>query len=249
VSEWWQSFFDGRWGDVQLEWARSLTEEQVDHVEERLRLLPGSDVLDVPCGEGRIGRALAGRGHRVTGVDLTERFLREGRRMAEADGVQMEWVRADMRDLEFDGSFDAVVNYWGSFGYFDAEGDRRFAAGVARALRPGGRFLVDTHTLETVLPEFEEHLWQRVGEHLVLQEVRFDHETSRVETAWTFVGPDGGRAVQDSSIRLYSYAELTALLAGVGFVSFEAVDPTSGEPFALGADRLTVIATKSTEEE
>jgi hypothetical protein len=118
--------------------------------------------------------------------------------------------------------------------------------GIARALRPGGRLLIETHTLETVLPIFTEGTWQRVGESLVLRQQRYDHELARVNAEWTLIGPDGSREVVESSIRLYSYAELTGLLRGVGFVSFDAYDTTSGEPFALGADRLTLVATKPT---
>jgi SAM-dependent methyltransferase len=245
VSEWWESFFESRWIDVQLGWAALTTDDDIAVFEKHLRLEPGSAVLDVPCGEGRIGRALARRGHRVTGVDITERFLEEGRRRAEADGVEMRFVHGDMRELGFAGEFDAAVNFWGSFGYFDADGDRAVAEGVARALRPGGRFLIETVSLETLLPDFREQMWNRIGDAIVLHENRFDHERSRVETEWTFIGPEGDRDVRDSSIRIYSYAELTDLLREVGFVSFDAYDTTSGEPFGLGADRLTLVAAKA----
>lgn len=245
MTEWWESFFEGRWLRVQLSWADLVADDDTAELERHLRLDPASAVLDVPCGEGRIGRALAKRGHRVTGVDITEAFLDEGRRRAEADGVEMRFLHGDMRDLRFDGEFDAGVNFWGSFGYFDAEGDRAAAEGVARALRPGGRFLIETVSLETMLPDFREQMWNRMGETLVLHENRFDHERSRVETEWTFIGTNGEREVRDSSIRVYSYAELTELLRTVGFVSFDAYDTTSGEPFGLGADRLTLVATKA----
>jgi SAM-dependent methyltransferase len=245
VGEWWESFFDGRWIDVQLGWVELTTDEEIEDLEDHLRLEPRSNVLDVPCGEGRVGRALARRGHRVTGVDITERFLEQGRRRAEADHVEMRFAHGDMRALAFAAEFDAAVNFWGSFGYFDADGDRAVAEGVARALRPGGRFLIETVSLETLLPDFREQLWNRMGDAIVLHDNRFDHERSRVETQWTFIGPDGDREVRDSSIRVYSYAELTALLRDVGFVSFDAYDTTSGDPFGLGADRLTLVATKA----
>jgi SAM-dependent methyltransferase len=244
MSEWWASFFTGRWIDVQLSWGALMPDEEVDDLERHLRLGPGSDVLDVPCGEGRIGRSLAKRGHRVVGVDITEAFLEEGRRRAEADGVEMRFVRGDMRELSFDAEFDAAMNFWGSFGYFDAAGDRSVAQGVARALRPGGRFLIETVTLETLLPRFREQIWHRMGETVVLQQTHFAHETSRVETEWTFIAPDGEREVRDSSIRMYSFAELTALLREAGFDAFDAYDTTTAEPFGLGADRLTLIAMK-----
>ena len=245
MGEWWESFFDGRWIDVQLGWAELTTDEETEDLERHLRLQPGSDVLDVPCGEGRIGRGLAKLGHHVTGVDITERFLDEGRRRAEANGLEMRFLAGDMRALTFDDEFDAAMNVWGSFGYFDADGDRAVAEGVARALRPAGRFLIETISLETVLPDFREQLWNRMGDTLVLHDNRFDHERSRVETEWTFIGPNGEREVRDSSIRVYSYAELTELLREAGFVSFDAYDTRSGEPFGLGADRLTLVATKA----
>jgi cyclopropane fatty-acyl-phospholipid synthase-like methyltransferase len=245
MSEWWASFFTGRWIDVQLSWGALTQDEEVDDLERHLRLEPGSAVLDVPCGEGRIGRALAKRGYHVTGLDITDSFLEEGRRRAEADGVEMRFVHGDMRELSFDGEFDAAVNFWGSFGYFDADGDRAVVAGVSRSLRPGGRFLIETITLETLLPQFREQIWHRQGEMVVLQQTHFDHETSRVDTEWTFMAPDGEREVRDSSIRVYSYAELTALLRECGFVAFDGYDTNSGEPFALGADRLTLVATKA----
>jgi SAM-dependent methyltransferase len=246
MAEWWESFFGGRWGDVQLEWGGATTDEEIDALEDRLGLRPGSHILDVPSGDGRIGRRLAARGYRVTGVDITDRFLDAGRRAAEVDRVEVRFVKADMRDLGFESEFDAAVNYWGSFGYFDEDGDRRFADVVARSLRRGGRFLIETHTLETVLPIFSEGTWQRVGEWFVLREQRYDHELARVDTEWTLIGPNGVRETADSSIRLYTYAELTSLLREVGFVSFDAYDTGSGEPFGLGADRLTLVATKPT---
>ncbi|MGZ4146376.1 MAG: class I SAM-dependent methyltransferase [Actinomycetota bacterium] len=244
MSEWWEDFFESRWLDVQLGWAELLTDDEIDDLEAHLRLEPESDVLDVPSGEGRIGRSLAKRGHHVTGIDITDGFLEEGRRRAKDQGVVMRFMRGDMRELAFDGEFDAVMNVWGSFGYFDAEGDRAVAEGAFRALRPHGRFLIETITLETLLPEFREQLWHRMGEVVVLQENHFVHETSRIETEWTFIGSSGERDVRDSSIHIYSYAELTTLLREVGFTSFDAYDTTSGEPFALGADRLTLVATK-----
>jgi hypothetical protein len=89
-------------------------------------------------------------------------------------------------------------------------------------------------------------MWHRMGDTIVVQQTAFDHERSRVETEWTFIGVTGERDVRDSSIRVYSYAELTTLLREIGFTSFDAYDTTTGEPFGLGADRLTLVATKPT---
>jgi len=65
----------------------------------------------------------------VAGVDISDRFIDEGRRRANGGGADIRFLHGDMRDLRFDAEFDAAVNYWGSFGYFDDDGDRRFASG------------------------------------------------------------------------------------------------------------------------
>jgi hypothetical protein len=150
-----------------------------------------------------------------------------------------------MRDLSFESEFEAAVNFGGSFGYFDEEGNARAAEGVRQALRPGGRFLIDTPTPETVFPRFREKMWLSAQEALVLSENRYDHETGRIDGAWTVVAPDGRREMLHSSIRLYTYRELVMLLRAAGFGQIEGFDAENLEPFALGASRLMLVATKA----
>jgi len=100
---------------------------------------PGMRILDVPCGEGRIAGRLARHGCDVVGVDQSELFLE----IAEQRWPSVSFVRADMRQLAFEGEFDAVVNWFTSFGYFDRTENDEVLVGFARALRPGGRLLLE----------------------------------------------------------------------------------------------------------
>lgn len=117
-----------------------------------LALPPGARVLDVGCGAGRYARALAALGLRVTGVDLSESLLAQARRRSPGLPGAPTYVRADMRDLPFGPQFDGAVSLFTSFGYFERpEDDARVVASVARALVPGGRFLLDVLNAEAVL--------------------------------------------------------------------------------------------------
>ena len=72
----------------------------------------GSPCLDVCTGTGGIARALARRGSRVVGFDLSPGMLRHARRKARAAGVadRAQWVRMDARRIAFrDDSFPLVV--------------------------------------------------------------------------------------------------------------------------------------------
>ena len=81
---------------------------------------------------------LSRRGYRVTGVDRTESYLGEARRRSDDQGLEVEWVRADMRSFARPEAFDVVLNMYTSFGYFeDAADDRLAAQAFLNALVPG----------------------------------------------------------------------------------------------------------------
>ena len=136
-----------------------------DHLEERsdaetdliwrlLELQPGMEVLDLACGHGRIANRLAGRGCRVTGLDSTELFLDHARRDAAERGVSVEYVRGDMRELPWRDRFDAIVNWFTAFGYFDDPGNQRVLAQAAAALRPGGRIALEMSNYLRLLRDY-----------------------------------------------------------------------------------------------
>ncbi|MGD9570386.1 MAG: cyclopropane-fatty-acyl-phospholipid synthase family protein [Thermoleophilia bacterium] len=243
-TEWWRTgIFEGPWGQVQR---RRRTPEQIaretDFIAGSLGLAPGSRVLDVPCGTGDLSVALAARGCEVVGVDITRPYVDEARAKADAAGVDLRLHCADMRQIGSLGRFDAVLCWWGSFGYLDDDGDRRFLEAVASALRPGGRFLLDTHVEETLRPTLDApRVWWRSGETFVLVEREFDPVTRRTETDWYLVG-DGGTTREHTSIRLYAFDELTELLATAGLEVREVAGAIDGTPFGEGSARAYLQA-------
>jgi SAM-dependent methyltransferase len=121
------------------------TEQEVDFLVDALGLRAGERVLDVGCGPGRHAHALARRGLEVVGVDISQRFVE----LAAAGAPPgASFVRADGRDLRFEGEFDAAISLCqGAFGLTGGpgaplDGDGAVLAGMARALRPGGRLAV-----------------------------------------------------------------------------------------------------------
>jgi SAM-dependent methyltransferase len=242
---WSESFFSGLWERAQLGmWTDDDNRAAADKIEQALQLPPGARVLDVPCGDGRVSVELAARGYDATGVDLNETFLAAAARKADERDVHVEWQRRDMRQLPFESEYDGAINFGGSFGYFDEAGNERTAARIYHALRPGGRFLVDMPSPETIFPRFRDRLWNRAGDLLVLVENRWDHTSGRNESDWTMVAADGTREDRHSSIRLYAYHELAELLSGVGFGQVEGFDADQLGPFHVGAARMIVVATK-----
>jgi 2-polyprenyl-3-methyl-5-hydroxy-6-metoxy-1,4-benzoquinol methylase len=242
---WWHEFFTGPYLAFQPNaWPAEKTRADADWLLDVLEPAPGAALLDVPCGEGRIAIELAARGFRVTGVDITAPLLEIARKRAEQRGVMVDWERRDMRDLPWREEFDAAICYWGSFGYFDDAGNVAFVEAVARSLRAGGRFAVETLTLESLLPRFQRLGWSRSGDMLMLGDRSFDLVTSRLEEEWTFVR-EGTETRRQSSIRLYTYHELYRIFEDAGFAGILGYDTATHEPFSLRASRLTLVGTRA----
>jgi SAM-dependent methyltransferase len=230
-------------------WLRVPTEEQtrgeVDFVEKVLRLAPGSKVLDVPCGGGRHSLELAARGHRVTGVDLSEDFLKVARAGSAGRSLPVAWERREMTDLPWREEFDGAFCFGNSFGYLEDEANARFLTAVARALKPGGHFVLDTSmTAEGLFPHFQERRWYQVGDILFLSQAQYDPARGRLETEYTFVR-DGEADTRPASVRVSTCRELVGLFAAAGLTSCAAYDSLERGPFRLGSQRLLLVAQRA----
>ncbi|HEY1557308.1 MAG TPA: class I SAM-dependent methyltransferase [Kofleriaceae bacterium] len=101
---------------------------------------PVGAALDVCCGTGAMLRHLDGlASDRVAGIDFSHGMLAEARRHV----PRAELLYGDARDLPFDQEFD-VATCVGALGHVEPADEDRFVGGIARALRPGGRFVFAT---------------------------------------------------------------------------------------------------------
>jgi len=97
----------------------------------------GDRVLDIAAGSGNAAIQAAMRGADVVASDLTPELFEPGRRRAQENGVELEWVEADAEALPFeDASFDAAIS---TFGIMFAPRQSVAAAELARVVKPGGR--------------------------------------------------------------------------------------------------------------
>lgn len=219
--------------------ARSDADAQT--IADLLSLGPGMRVLDVPCGEGRIAGRLAALGCEVVGVDSSARFIELGRERY----PDVHFELADMRSLRYDWEFDAVVNWFTSFGYFDPLTNDALLASFARALRPGGRLLVELMNegwltrLLTMTGGQSASLVQREGD-LMVDRVRRDAATGRSHTE-RFIIRGGRVRTLEFSLEQVPATELERRLLAAGFEAVELFGQ-GGQPFDPEGRRLLAVA-------
>lgn len=220
--------------------------EQIEQVCSLLDLPDSGTVADIPSGVGRHAVELADRGARVTGVDATAPYLARASERAQERGVSdaIEFVHEDMRTFSRPNEFDAVLNLYTSFGYFEKrEDDERTARNFHESLRPGGTLLMSLTSKETLAGKFEKRTWDERDGTYVLEEHHVTDDWSWMENRWIVVTEDDVSEFTVSH-RLYSAFELTALLERVGFDDVSVYGNLAGEPYDENAGHLVVVATK-----
>jgi len=230
--------FDGpRWAEVPA---------IVDAIERLAAPPPGAAVLDACCGPGRHSLELASRGYRVTGVDLTESYLEAARESAAAFGVEVEFLRADIRSFERPAAFDLAINLYTSFGYFEDPADDVAALRRLRAsLKPGGSLVLETVGKETAARDFTEGEWFERDGATILTEYSVVGAWEALRNRWVVIrqGPNGLEKVDRSfAIRLYSATELRAALLAAGFSAADIFGSLERSPYDQKAGSLVALA-------
>ena len=134
----------------------------------------GPAVLDLACGAGRHTDALRRYGYRALGMDLSITLLGHPPRVPS--------VAADMRRLPFaDATFDWVLNFFTSFGYFERERENfRVLEEIVRVLAPEGRYLIDFMNRDSTLAGLKPRETQEVAGRRVEIERWYDATSGRI---------------------------------------------------------------------
>ncbi|MFM9133081.1 MAG: class I SAM-dependent methyltransferase [Actinomycetota bacterium] len=209
------------------------TVQEVDAIIGILGLVPGMRILDVGCGPGRHSHELARRGFTVHGVDISSRFIDLARAGAPPHAT---FERMDARQMPFDGEFDAVVCLCqGAFGLMTAGGeDETVLAGIARALRPGGRLALSAFSAYFSVRYHDEAVFDAdTGVSHEVTEVRDESGAPRTVDLWT---------------GCYTPRELRLLSATTGLQvdAIHSVDPGAyaSAPPTLESSEYLLIASK-----
>jgi ubiquinone/menaquinone biosynthesis C-methylase UbiE len=245
MKNWYEQTFEEIGEDFEIIFAGQMprTGAQVEFAIQALRLAPGARVLDIACGVGRHSIELARRGYQVTGLDLSPTLLNIAAERAGRAGVQVNWVRADMREIPFAQEFDAAFNIFSSWGYLESEAeDAKVLAAVARALKPGGAFLLETAHRDRLIRHFQPHTWHEGIGVVVLEESILDLLTGRLLSTHTAIYDDGRQRRWQINTRLYTAAELRRMLESAGFSISQSFGGYDGALLTLDSPRLILVA-------
>lgn len=254
---WYETFFDGNY---LKEYEKGLTPEraqkEADFINSTLNLpqaapgaAEGARILDLCCGHGRHTVELAAAGYSMVGQDLSATFLDLAKDAAAARNLRIQFVHADMREIPFEGEFDAIINMFTAFGYFDDDTeDQKVLNAVGRALKPGGKFLIDLLNTPRIIRDFRAQSWEELSDGtFVLTQRDYNLLTGNNEELRAYIAPDGRVHEVRLTCRLYFYPELTKMLNRADLTPIQVFGDYDGSEYTWDSRRMIVLAEKRCE--
>ena len=219
--------------------------QEVARLIDVLALPTGSRVLDCPCGQGRHAHLLAETGFDVDGLDYSMDLLARAKKRG--TGKTLRYTQGDMRKLpaRWTRRFDAVVNLFTSFGFFDSpDDDLRVLGEFARVLRPGGVLVFHGGSRDGVMSRFLSRDWWSTADGTMFgQEREFDPLSGFLSIRSTWNGP-GGSGERSHRIRLYTASELANRMREVGLIVEESYDGWTSRPLTRRSSEMMLVARK-----
>lgn len=243
---WWASYFDEKYLlEFEPLFDATITRSEVTRLIELLELPVGASILDCPCGQGRHAHLLAEAGYDVTGVDYSAPLLAIAK--ARGTGSRLRYRRGDMRTLPkpWSDKFDAVLNLFTSFGFFDdAKDDAAVVREFARVLAPGGTLVWYGGSRDGVVSRWVgRDSWTTTDGTVVTHDRAFDPIGGEITIQTNWRGPSG-TGKRRHRIRLYTATRLAELCADAGLIVDAIYDGLADRPLHRTSAEMLLVARK-----
>jgi SAM-dependent methyltransferase len=235
-NKWYQSWFNELY--LPLYNHRDISDAQafVAFAIKHLNLNPAHKILDLCCGKGRHMDIFLKQGFNVFGLDLSLFLLKQGKK--ENNSKQM--VQGEMSRLPYKKSFDAVVNFFTSFGYYETDGENlEVLKQIGNVLKPTGRFLIDLPHAEYTLNNLVREDRTEINNLTFIQSRKFNARTKRIEKDITIQAKNEEHHFWES-VRLYTPDDMDGLVKSAGLSVKDMLD-LSGKPLTSESERMLVI--------
>lgn len=258
-ADWWKTLFDQKYLDTYLsDLTSERTVKEVDFVVQATSLQPSDKILDLACGHGRHSIELAKRGFNVTGLDYSEPFIEKAKSDTRQAGVNVEFLRGDMKNLPFNENLDVVLMLFTSLGYFNDEHNQKTLREIGKSLKPNGRFLIDVISGEAVISRFNKEGQKEEGSNrlkiprtyevggLTVDEVEwFDPDEHQIHNHREWVDKSGQKKEYDYYLRVYTVPQYKEMLSKAGLQFREVWGDFQGNSHNQDNFRTIILAEKA----
>ncbi|MBP2029487.1 SAM-dependent methyltransferase [Methanohalophilus levihalophilus] len=189
------------------------------------------NILDLGCGPGLYCEIMAGRGHKVKGVDFSKNSIEYARKEALKKELNIEYENLNYLELKEEDKYDLVMMVFADFGVLKPDERKILIKNVNRALKPGGAFIFDVLSDKNIELKVAPRTWE-------MEENGFWKDRPYLALSDSFLYPDEKailyqHIVMDESDKFDIYRfwthffasdDLKKIMEGEGFENIEVFD-------------------------
>jgi 2-polyprenyl-3-methyl-5-hydroxy-6-metoxy-1,4-benzoquinol methylase len=223
--QWYETLFENYGQKYDHESFTMGTIGECDFIEKEIGFDKDLKIIDIGCGTGRHSIELAKRGYAMTGIDLSESLLEKAREKAKHNGVKVDFLRHDARNLPFVKQFDvAIMMCEGGFPLMETdEMNYEILNNVSKSLKDKSKFIFTT--LNGLFPLFHSindfHAAGLIEGNATYDSRSFDLMTFRDYNITKVADDYGVEKELECNERYYVPCEITWLLKTLGFSKIE----------------------------
>jgi SAM-dependent methyltransferase len=239
--EWFTEWFDSPYYHILYKkHDEKEAQRTLDNMLSTLNLSTNARVMDLACGKGRHARYLAEKGFDVTGLDISLHSIEYA---SQFERPGLSFYQHDMRLPFRINYYDAIVNFFTSFGYFDNDADHlKSLKNIHKGLKTNGLLLLDyfnsAWVRKALVPaEIKEidgiqfHATKRLDQKHVYKKVEFE----AMGQSYSF----------EERVRLFTLSEFETLMQQAGLTIRATYGDYDLNPFdEPNSTRLIIIAEK-----
>jgi 2-polyprenyl-3-methyl-5-hydroxy-6-metoxy-1,4-benzoquinol methylase len=223
--QWYETLFEDYGQKYDNECFAQGTIGECDFIEKELNFNKALKIIDIGCGTGRHSIELSKRGYSITGIDLSESLLEKAREKANQNGLQIDFLKHDARNLPFESQFDvAIMMCEGGFPLMETdEMNYEILKSVSKCLKKNAKFIFTTlNGLFPIFNSIEEFCASTTDDgNATYHNNTFDLMTFRDYNITKVVDDNGIEKELECNERYYIPSEITWLLKTLGFTKIE----------------------------
>lgn len=245
---WYEDFFQG----INCElWEKAIpvavTKQEVDFLLSELNLQTGQHILDIPCGFGRHAIELSKRGFNVTGIDISETFIKGLTKKIFSEKLNIKAIQADILTIQLNETFSGAVCLGNSFGYFNIDRIKLFVEKVSSSLEIGSKFIINSGMIaESILPNFLNYSKNKsynVGNITMDVTNIYNIEDSYMVSNLLY-SKEGKTEKHSFKHYVFTLGEVKRLLKSYGLKTIATYSSTSKEQYKLGDQQVYIVSKK-----
>ena len=183
-------------------------------------------ILELCCGTGRLTLPIAKEGYTITGVDITPSMLEKAKTKASKEGLEIEFIEADIRTLDLPDKYDFIFIPFNSIHHLYKNEDLFMAfKAVKNHLKEGGLFLLDCFNPNIQFIVEGEKEQKNIAEYttddgreiVIKQIMRYENKTQINRIEWHYYINGKFNSIQNLDMRLFFPQELDTYIKSNGF--------------------------------